>query len=302
VNSGPNPRYFGQQRGITYYNFTSDQFTGFHGIVVPGTLRDSIFILDGLLEQQTSLRPTEIMSDTAGASDIIFGLFWLLGYQFSPRLADVGGTRFWRIDPEADYGALNGISRHQVKTQPIAASWDDILRVAGSLQMGTVSASELTRSLLRSDKPSTLARAIGDLGRLAKTLYLLAYVDDENYRRRILTQLNRQEGRHSLARTIFHGQRGEVRQKYREGQEDQLSALGLVVNVVVLWNTIYIDTVLEHLRREGTLPAPEDVGRLSPLEHQHINFLGKYSFALADPVARGELRPLRDPADSLALA
>lgn len=168
--------------------------------------------------------------------------------------------------------------------------------------MGTVSASELIRSLLRSDRPSTLARAIGELGRLAKTLYLLAYVDDENYRRRILTQLNRQERRHSLARTILHGQRGEVRQKYREGQEDQLSAPGLVVNVVVLWNTIYMDAVLERLRRGGTIAGPEDVGRLPTLEHQQVNVRGKYSFALADPVARGELRPLRDPAESLALA
>lgn len=84
--------------------------------------------------------------------------------------------------------------------------------------------------------------------------------------------------------------------------EDQLSALGLVVNVVVLWNTICMNAVLEHLRRGGTVAGPEDVGHLSPLEHQHINFLGEYSFALADPVARGELRPLRDPAESLALA
>jgi len=57
-----------------------------------------------LLEQKTSLKPTEIMSDTAGASDMVFGLFWLLGYQFSPQLADAGEARFWRIDPGADYG------------------------------------------------------------------------------------------------------------------------------------------------------------------------------------------------------
>lgn len=57
VNSGPNRKYFGSGRGITWYNFVSDQYSGFHGIVVPGTLRDSIF-----------------------------GLFWLLGYQFSPGL------------------------------------------------------------------------------------------------------------------------------------------------------------------------------------------------------------------------
>jgi TnpA family transposase len=221
----------------------------------------------------------------------------LVGYQFSPQLADIGGARFWRIDSGANYGRLNEISRHRVNPERIASSWDDMLRVAGSLKMGTVSASEIVRSLLRSDKPSTLARAIGDLGRISKTLYLLGYIDDASYRRRILTQLNRQEGRHSLARAVFHGHRGDVRQKYREGQEDQLTALGLVVNVVVLWNTTYMDTVLEHLRKQGSDVSPEDIARLSPLEHRHINFLGQYSFSLAEPVARGELRPLRDPSE-----
>ncbi|HCT6827491.1 TPA: Tn3 family transposase, partial [Klebsiella pneumoniae] len=73
VNSGPNRKYFGSGRGITWYNFVSDQYSGFHGIVIPGTLRDSIFVLEGLLEQQTGLNPVEIMTDTAGTSDIIFG-------------------------------------------------------------------------------------------------------------------------------------------------------------------------------------------------------------------------------------
>ena len=116
VNVGPSVTYFGVERGVTYLNFTSDKFTGFYGMVVPGTLRDSPYILDGLLEQQTSLRPTELMTDTAGYSDLIFGLFWLLGYQFSPRLADIGETRLWRMDRTADYGVLNGVSRNFVVT------------------------------------------------------------------------------------------------------------------------------------------------------------------------------------------
>lgn len=60
VNSGPNRKYFGSGRGITWYNFVSDQYSGFHGIVIPGTLRDSIFVLEGLLEQQTGLNPVEM--------------------------------------------------------------------------------------------------------------------------------------------------------------------------------------------------------------------------------------------------
>ena len=94
------------------------------------------------------------------------------------------------------------------------------------------------RTLQTHDRPTPLARALEELGRIIKTLYMLRYIDDEAYRRRILTQLNRGEGRHSVARAVFHGQRGELRQRYREGQEDQLGALGLVVNAIVLWNTI----------------------------------------------------------------
>ena len=248
LNAGPNRKYFNADRGVTYYNFTSDQFTGFHAIVIPGTLRDSMFILDGLLEHQTRLQPVEVMADTAGVSDVVFGLFWLLGYQFSPRLADLGEAAFWRMDAQADYGVLNTIARSRVNTQLIVRNWDDLLRVAGSLHQGTVSASELLRSILRSRRPSTLARALAALGRIPKTLYMLAYIDDEQYRRRILTQLNRGEGRHSVARAVFHGQRGELRQRYREGQEDQLGALGLVVNAIVLWNTLYMEAALKQIR------------------------------------------------------
>ena len=295
VNAGPNSKYFGVGRGITYYNFTSSQFTGLHGIVIPGTTHEAPWILEGLLEQQTVLRPLEIMADTAAYSDVIFGLFYLLGYQFSPRLADIGEARFWRTDPTADYGPLNGLARHNVNTRLVRDNWDDLLRVAGSLKQGTISASVLVRSLLRSERPSTLARALGELGRINKTLYLLSYMDDEAYRRQILVQLNRHEGRHGLARDTFHGRRGEVRQRYREGQEDKLDALGMVVNVIVLWNTLYMEAAVNHLRAGGTVVRPEDMARLSPLGHDHINFLGRYLFALVEVVMHGGMRPLTLP-------
>ena len=292
VNSGPNRKYFGSGRGITWYNFVSDQYSGFHGIVIPGTLRDSIFVLEGLLEQQTGLNPVEIMTDTAGTSDIIFGLFWLLGYQFSPRLADAGEAVFWRADKAANYGALDELARGCVDLSKIESHWDEMMRVAGSLKLGTIHASELIRSLLRSTRPSGLAQAIMEVGRVNKTLYLLNYIDDEDYRRRILTQLNRGEGRHAVARAICYGQRGEIRKRYREGQEDQLGALGLVTNAVVLWNTLYMQEAFAHLRSTGEGPEDEHIARLSPLMHGHINMLGHYTFTLPEDIMKGELRPL----------
>jgi hypothetical protein len=85
-------------------------------------------------------------------------------------------------------------------------------------------------------------------------------------------------------------------QAYREGQEDQLGALGLVLNAVVLWTTRYLDAAVAQLR---ALPSDhdvldEDVARLSPLRHANLNCLGRYSFRASTPAA-GHLRPLRDP-------
>src|SRR5260221_3630321 len=135
--------------------------------------------------------------------------------------------------------------------------------------------------------------------RIDKTIHALTYIDDETKRRRILNQLNKGEDRHKLARAVFHGKQGELRQRYREGQEDQLGALGLVVNMIVLWNTLYINAALEQLAREGHHLKSEDVARLSPLVSEHINLLGRYAFSVPEAVTRGELRPLRNPDEAL---
>jgi TnpA family transposase len=186
VHAGPNPKYFGVGRGVTYYNLVSDQFTGLNAIVVPGTLRDSLVLLALVLEQQTELTPTQIMTDAGAYSDVVFGLFRLLGYQFCPRMADMGGARLWRIDPTADYGLLNRIARHKINMDLIARHWDDLLRLAGSLKLGLVQATSIMRTLQLGDRPTRLAQAVAELGRIDKTLHILTTMDDESKRRRTL--------------------------------------------------------------------------------------------------------------------
>jgi TnpA family transposase len=81
--------------------------------------------------------------------------------------------RFWRLGRDADYGVLNAIAAHQLRPEVISRNWDDLLRVAGSLQMHTVQVTELMRALQGGGRMSTLAQAIGELGRIGKTLHLL---------------------------------------------------------------------------------------------------------------------------------
>ncbi len=299
LNSGPSPKYFGYKRGLTWLNAVNDQACGIGAQVVAGTPRDSLHILDVLLNLDAGPKPDLIATDEAAYSDIVFGVFRILGYRFSPRISDIGDTRYWRAtwprQPEGGYGPLNSIARNKVNLDKITTMWPDMLRVAGSLVTHQVRAYDVLRMLGRHGHPSPLGQAFAEYGRIAKTVHLLAMVDpiDDTHRRAVNTQTTVQESRHRLARKIFHGKRGRLYQKYREGQEDQLGALGLVLNAVTLWNTRYTDAAVEQIRGQGHHVSDEDAARLSPLGHAHINELGRYAFGPLQ--ARTGLRPLRDP-------
>ncbi len=291
IHAGYNPRYFGRQRGSTLYTWMADTHGSFHQTLIPGTQRDSLYALDGLMANQTVVRPDTVSTDTAGASEIVFALAWTLGYRYAPRLADLADHRLWRIDPAANYGSLNGLARNRINTTLITSQWDQICRLTASLEARTVTPSAILRSLQRGPNPSSLGRALAELGRVIKTLHVLEYCHDPVYRRAIHRILGRGESRNSLARDTFHGGRGQLRQHYQAGQENQLGALGLMVNIIVLWQTVYTQAALDHLVAHGQRPDPADVARLSPLGHPTINLQGRYRTTGAAPA--GGLRPLR---------
>jgi TnpA family transposase len=310
INAAPSPKYFGFKRGLTWLNAVNDQVSGIGAMVVPGTPRDSLFILDALLNLDGGVKPEMVATDHASYSDMVFGLFKMLGYRFSPRLRDLSDQRFWRAEmPEqtdegseekaptsADYGPLNAIARNRINLDKVITHWPDMLRVAGSLITNQVRAYDLLRVFGREGRMSPLGGAFAEYGRIDKTMHLLALCDpvDDTYRRRMNRQLTVQESRHRLARAICHGKRGQIMQAYREGQEDQLAALGLVLNAVVLWTTRYLNAAVTQLEAEGHVIDEADKARLSPLKDKHVNVLGRYTITASQP-ARG-LRPLRDPA------
>ena len=195
------------------------------------------------------------------------------------------------MDPNADYGALNDIARHHVKAKRIWHHWDDMLRVAGSLKLGTVQASELVRSFLRSERPSSLASAIMELGRVNKTIYLLNYIDDAAYRRRILTQINRGEGRHRVSGPSVTASAAKSKSLIAKGRKTN-SARSAWSPMRSCSGTRSTWKPLDHLRAQDIKIRPADLARLSPLIHKHIHVLGRYVFTLPEPIANGALRPI----------
>lgn len=300
ISTAPNPKYFGFKRGITWLNAVNDQVFGIGQMVVPGTPRDSLHILDALLNLDGGVKPEMVATDNASYSDMVFGLFKILGYNFSPRFKDLDDQRFWRAEMDGietgGYGPLADLARtNKVNLKKVTTHWEDMLRVAGSLVTNQVRAFDLLRMFGREGRPTPLGQAFAEYGRIAKTLHLLQVVDpvDDTYRRQMGKQLSVQESRHTLARDICHGKRGTIHQAYRDGMEDQLGSLGLVLNAVVLWTTKYIDAAVAQLRAEGHEISDADVARLSPLKFKNLNVLGRYSFTPSTP--RQGLRPLRDP-------
>lgn len=300
ISTAPNPKYFGVKRGITWLNAVNDQVFGIGQMVVPGTPRDSLHILDALLNLDGGVQPEMVATDNASYSDMVFGLFKILGYNVSPRSKDLDDQRLWRAEMDGietgGYGPLTDLARtNKVNLKKVTTQWEDMLKVAGSLVTNQVRAYDLLRMFGNHGRPTPLGQAFAEYGRIAKTLHLLQVVDpaDDTYRRQMGKQLSVQESRHTLARDICHGKRGTIHQAYRDGMEDQLGSLGLVLNAVVLWTTKYIDAAVAQLRAEGHEISDEDVARLSPLKFKNLNVLGRYSFTPSTP--RQGLRPLRDP-------
>ena len=87
------PRYFGYGRGVTFYSWTSDQYSQYGSKVISSTSRDATYVLDEIVDNETELDLLEHTTDTAGYTDLVFALFDLLGLRFARRIRDSGAAR-----------------------------------------------------------------------------------------------------------------------------------------------------------------------------------------------------------------
>jgi TnpA family transposase len=171
------PPPLGYGMGVTFYSWTSDQLSQYGTKFVPVTVRDATYVLDELCNNETELPIREHTTDTAGATEIIFALFDLLGFRFAPRLRDLNDRRLFASGAVAmqRYPRLQPHLSHRINRPRILDWWDEMLRVAGSIKLGWVTASLLVQKLQAYPQQNALARALQEYGRLARTLHILRW-------------------------------------------------------------------------------------------------------------------------------
>ncbi|GAC1299955.1 MAG: Tn3 family transposase [Ktedonobacteraceae bacterium] len=291
LNARYNPRYFGVRRGITLYNHVNNRGEQFWIDVVNCLVREAVYVLDGLLHQDAVLIK-EHYTDTHGFTELLFGLFSLLGFRFAPRLRDLGDQTLYRGQKGADYGALTPLLKKDIREGLIVSQWDDLNRLVASFKDGLVRPSLVVSKLQAMQRQNPLQQAIQELGRIGKTWHILHYVDDPLFRRRVLVELNKGESLHSMARAVSFGRQGRFADRGYEAQLNRASALSLVLNAIVVWNTRYFEQARMKLEQKGH-PVPNNAWpHLSPILWEHIHLVGSYHFT--DFQMEGEFRPLRE--------
>jgi TnpA family transposase len=287
-----NPKY-GSEPGRLFYTHISDQYAPFHTKVVNVGVRDSTYVLDGLLYHESDLRIEEHYTDTAGFTDHVFALMHLLGFRFAPRIRDLKDTKLYIVKNGADYPALRTMIGGVLNIKHVRAHWDDILRLATSIQQGTVTASLMLRKLGSYPRQNGLAVALRELGRIERTLFILDWLQNVELRRRVHAGLNKGEARNALARAVFFNRLGEIRDRSFEQQRYRASGLNLVTAAIVLWNTVYLERSMRALRDAGKVIDDRLLQYLSPLGWEHINLTGDYVWRQSRKAESGQFRPLR---------
>jgi TnpA family transposase len=291
-------RYFGRRRGVTVHDMTSDQYSQPYIQIISPHMREAHAALDAMLHHETELPIREMMVDTAGFTDLMYALYDLEGFRLAPRIRDLPSLRLFPLARPVDYGPLKPLFRSPpLRRELITRCWDDMHRVAASLKDGTVSSVLLVEKLQALERKNLVHRGLEEYGRLLRTIDILTFVSDPPYRRRVGRMLNKGEAVHSLARDLAYGQRGILADHDYASQVNRATCLSLLVNVIAVWNTRYMQAALEHLRLAGYPVRDEDLSHLSPILSGHINLHGSHHFDFQAPKKRqGQLRPLRTAA------
>ncbi len=267
---------YGGYGGIGYYH-VSDKFIALFSHFISCGTYEGIHILDGLMTNESDIRPDTIHGDTQAQSYPVFALAHLLGIQLMPRIRGIQDLKFHRPEPGNAYKNINALFSDVIDWRLIELHLPAMLRVAVSIKTGKITPSAILRRLGTYSRKNKLYFAFVELGKVIRTMFLLSYIGDVGLRKVIHAETNKSEQFNGFAQWSFFGGEGIIAENIRHEQRKVIKYNHLVANMIILHNVVGMTRVLQELRDEGTEITLEILAGLAPFRTAHINRFGDYT-------------------------
>jgi len=267
-------RYRG--RGVMIYWHVEKNSTCIYSQLKSCSSSEVASMIEGLLRHCTNMEVEKNYVDTHGQSEVAFAFCHLLGFQLMPRFKAIHSQKLYRSDVgmQESYPNLQPVLTRPINWSLIEQQYDQMIKYATALRLGTAETEAVLKRFTRNSGHPTY-RALAELGKALKTIFLCEYLSSEEIRREIHEGLNVVENWNSANSFIFYGKGGEIQTNRMEDQEIAVLALHLLQNCLVLINTLMIQEVL--LEQNKSLLqklVPEDFRALTPLIYAHVNPYG----------------------------
>jgi TnpA family transposase len=270
---------YGGYGGVGYYH-VSDTYIALFSHFIPCGVWEAVYILDGLLHNQSQIQPDTIHGDTQAQSSTVFALAYLLGITLMPRIRNWKELTFYRPSRTAVYRNVDSLFSETVNWELIETHLPDMLRVALSVKAGKINASTVLRKLGTNSTKNKLFQAFHALGGAVRTGFLLQYLNDSQLRSLIQAATNKSESFNNFLQWLSFGGEGVISSNNREEQRKIIRYNHLVANSLIFYNVFEISRILNQLQQEGYPVEPEAIAALSPYWTQHVNRFGVYDLNL----------------------
>jgi TnpA family transposase len=281
LNANYSFKYVGKDKGVSVVTFIDMRDFMWHSTVISASEREAAYVIDGLMHNDV-IKSDVHSTDTHGYSEIIFGVTHLLGFEFAPRIKGLSSQQLYAFKHRRHYEAQGYalLPDRYVREGFIEDQWDDILRFVATIQLKVTTASQLFKRLNSYSRQHPLYQALKEFGKIPKTLFILRYSDDLEFRQAIETQLNKGEGSQKFSKAISFGHNQEFIQSEKEDQEIAEGCRRLIKNAIVCWNYLYLSRELaaeKNQKRRAELI--EAIRHGSAVTWQHFNLHGEFDFS-----------------------
>jgi TnpA family transposase len=242
-------------------------------------------MIEGVLHHGTEMEVERQYVDSHGQSEVAFAFCRLLGFELLPRLKAIASQRLYlpTAGAGATYPNLAAILTRPIDWDLIRTQYDEMARFATALQERTADAESILHRFTRSNVQHPTYRALAELGKAAKTIFLCQYLDSMELRREIHEGLNVVENWNSANSFIFFGKGGEIATNRVEDQEVSVLALHLLQSCLVYINTLMLQRVLEEPPWRARMTAI-DLRGLTPLVYAHVSPYGSFELRMHERI------------------